>query len=287
MIINFKDDLQKILKDQLIRDGYKINLVNLSDLAYVYLNIEYRKPKIQKWKVQKSIKLKGLNLSNNIRKGLSHFEKRAVNGLSLYPHISKQIRNSQYKDMMLYDWGIFHFHLGETYDLRGFSTRTNELLFAYLKNDTIYMIDVLPHSGSFYEQDLLNEIEVSWPFLLNPFTMNGVLGIKPVPTNNAIKKMRLAGIQTSIQTNSGRVLAPMGGGYTTAGTSLKIQMEVSRMVSHISNLERYITGNSDNILLKITTNNYIHKDLLFFKLLEYGQRIIINEVITNTKFQLF
>lgn len=54
------------------------------------------------------------------------------------PYLSTRINDPDYADLMFYDWGVFHFHLGTKPHPKhnGFIKRTGELLFAITEQST-------------------------------------------------------------------------------------------------------------------------------------------------------
>jgi hypothetical protein len=132
-------------------------------------------------------------------------------GEDVNPHLSRKrldAGDANFHDGLLNDWGIQHFHLGPN------GARTNDCLFAVVRDDHVYGLAVLPH-GAYGEVDLVQRIHDSWPQLL--------LGVKTTllptmtpPTAAEIKKARRAGLSPLVQVADGTVYAPIGGGITTA-----------------------------------------------------------------------
>jgi hypothetical protein len=154
---------------------------------------------------------------------LDQFIDKAESGQDLKPHLSKKIyEKPEFKDLMFYDWQIFHFHLGTEPDVDNpnFIARTGELLFVLIdpNTSTMYLIDILDHE--FTNQNLIDIIDENWPNVLDPYTMKGISEIDINPSDVDIKIARKTGSNLPIKTSSGRVLIAMGGGYASDNTSI-------------------------------------------------------------------
>jgi len=173
------------------------------------------------WTVKQSKELANKILPQEITLGLQEFIEKAESGQYLQPHLSTQSDNPDYQDLMFYDWGIFHFHLGTNPHPRrqGFVERTGDLLFAIADSDTarMYLIDIHPHQGGFTNQDLLRILEENWPEIIEPYALKRCVGLPDNDSDSNIKRYREAGINTILQTPGGRFLKSMGGGITSAG----------------------------------------------------------------------
>ena len=134
------------------------------------------------------------------------------------PWQSKLIERVPYEDGLLNDFGVLHFDLGDAIDNSGFIKRTGPLLFAIVRDDTVYEIGVYEH-GQWFELDILNTIDENWPELLDPVTLKSVeLAYKP-KNREEIKALREGNICSVIALKSGRAISPLGGGVATNGTS--------------------------------------------------------------------
>lgn len=290
MRINLKEDFKNLIVDEAMKLGHQLSRHDeFRKVYYDYLNLYIRIPNVQKWNVQTSSHLasKLLNLSQGIQSGLNYFIQQAQNGADLRPHISKLINQISYSDMMLYDWNIYHFHLGTKIEQDGFVTRTNEIVFAMISKNEMYLLDILPHKGSFYEQDLLSIIDNEWPHLLVPYINASIIAVSHPPTNDDVKLARQSGLQTIVQLPSNKVLFPMGGGYSTSGTSVKIQMQVIRVTKHLYEIEKFIKEDKADQIKRFLGLPYTHYLGCEFELLSYnGKNISLFEKTTKTQIDL-
>jgi len=285
--INFMADLQEIIIRRLSNLGHLPTPgEDLDTLLIRYLNLIRRMPPVISWNIKKSKELISKSLSEEIRNGLQQFIIKAESGQDLKPHISTKINDDpDYNDLMFYDWGVFHFHLGtDPHPKRnGFIKRTDELLFAIadISLKTMYLIDIHPHTGGFTNQDLLRIIEENWVEIVDEYTLKGVVGLTYNASDNDIYSLRKAGINTILQTPSGRILAPMGGGISTAGTSVINRRDVNSMRSHVQKLENWFIQQRETLTTFLKKKYNKDWDDLNFKLVSFEPPVKIQELTTG------
>jgi hypothetical protein len=221
-------------------------------------------------------------LPQEITLGLQQFIDKAESGQDLTPHPSTKLDdNPDYKDLMFYDWGIFHFHLGTNPhpNRQGFLKRTKYLLFAIADSDTatMYLIDIHPHL--FTNQDLLRILEENWSEILDPYTTRGV-GLPYNASDKDIDSLRKAGINPILQTPGGRVLRPMGGGITSAGNSSRIKTEAYRIKTEVRELEEWFIQQRDTLAVEFKDKYAKNWDCLKFKLKSFEAPVNIEEITT-------
>jgi hypothetical protein len=250
--INFLADLKEIITQELCSLGHPPkDEEDLDTVLKRYLNLLLRIPPTIVWTVRQSKELANKILPQEITLGLQQLIEKAESGQDLKPHLSTLIDKPDYKDLMFYDWGIFHFHLGTNpYPKRqGFVERTGDLLFAIADSDTarMYLIDIHPHKGGFTNQDLLRVLEENWPEIIEPYALKRCVGLPDNDSDSNIKRYRKAGINTILQTPGGRFLRPMGGGITSAGNSSRIKREVYRRKTQVRQHEELFIQQRDTI----------------------------------------
>lgn len=284
--INFSADLQEIINQNLFALGYPPEPGEDLDAVLIrYFNLQRRIPPVLVWTVKQSKELAAKSLPQSIGLGLQQFIKKAESGQSLKPYLSIQINNPDYQDLMFYDWEIFHFHLGTCPHPTHpeFVERTEDLLFAIadLKTAKIYLIDIHPHRGGFTNQDLLKIIEENWSEILDPHTLSGVMRLTYNVSDSDIGSLRKAGINTVLQTPSGRVLASMGGGITAARTSARNRIYADRLKADFDRLEVYFIQQQS--YLEDYFKSKYGKDWndLIFKVRSFVSLVKIEELMTG------
>lgn len=282
--IDLVSDFREIVEQELDVLGHPQSPnEDLDTVQHRYLNIVSRMPAAIQWILQESEQINNAQLQPEIQTGYQHFKQAAAAGNDLKPYLSTRIGDPDFADLMFYDWGIYHFHLGTGIDDRGFINRTDELLFAVSdpRSSTMYLIDIHPHSGAFSNQDLLRVLEENWPNVVDRYTLNGVTGLSYNASDEEIHELRKSGVNVMIQTPGGRVLAPMGGGITTAGTSVQHRMETDRAIKEIRQYEKIVTDNRDNLSAFFESRHGKSWDDLEFRMTDYGQSIRVIETTTG------
>ena len=284
--INFIADLQEITAQELSNLGHSpASGEDLDTMLMRYLNVKRRIPPAISWTVKQSKELINKPISRELRAGLQQFIKKAESGKDLKPHLSTQIDNPDYKDLMFYDWGVFHFHLGTNPHpkRKAFTKRTDELLFAItdINTSTMYLIDIHPHKGGFTNQALLRIIEENWVEILEPYTIKGVIGLTYNASNDDINSLRKAGINTRLQTPGGRCLAQMGGGITTAGTSIQNRIEANGIIVGVQKFEKWFVQQQDTLAAHFKSKYGKEWNELRFKVRSFNSPVRIEELTTG------
>ena len=181
-------------------------------------------------------------------------------------HLSKTTQATENHDLMLYDWGIYHFHLGTTIENDGYAQRTSKLLYAYIDNQDIYFVGIFDH-GKWNDQDLIEIIHKYYPWSIKNWAVDGQPEI--VLSEEDRKRMRKANVNTFVIMNDGTAYLGPGWGYTAAGTSAKVRMQANdkfhearnfekRLLSELPNAEEFewrMERDGDDILLVNNKNN--------------------------------
>jgi hypothetical protein len=279
-------DLQEITALELSKLGHRtVPGEDLDTILMRYLNLNYRIPPAKAWTVKQSKELTSKRLSKEIRVGLQQLIKKAESGKDLKPHLSTLIEKPDYKDLMFYDWGVFHFHLGTTPHpkRKGFTKRTDELLFAITDINTVvmYLIDIQPHKGGFTNQELLRIIEENWVEILEPYTIKGVVGLTYKASDDDIDSLRKANINTMLQTPGGRCLVQMGGGITVAGTSIKNRIEANQIIVNVQQLEKWFIQQQDTLGAYFKNKYGKEWNELKFKVKSFNSPVKIEELTTG------
>lgn len=237
------------------------------------------------WTVNQSKELANKIIPDEITLGLQEFIEKAESGQDLKPHLSITINKPGYKDLMFYDWGVYHFHLGTNPHPRHqeFLERTDDLLFAIADSCTarMYLIDIHPHQGGFTNQDLLRIIEETWPEIIEAYALNCVDELTDNASDSDIDSFRKASINSTLQTPGGRFLTPMGGGITIDGASLNITIEAYRIRTNVRDLEKSFIQERDTIADKFNGKYGKNWDELEFKLKSFEAPVKIEEITTG------
>lgn len=253
MRVNLQEDFFKILRDELVKEGYNINDKPLDvKIAHMYFNLKLR----QIPNKQREIKIsKEFQCPPELKGGLKLIEEKIVSGKNIKPHQSRGLLKLDYDDTLLNDWGIHHLHLGLNLENDSFMNRTGPVLFLRITDEFAYFINVMPH-GSWTRQDMLKVLYKNWPESLEQFILEGALGVSFNPTDDEIKKLRKANIVTLLEIEPGVVLHSIGGGYTTSGISTVVVQKTNKYLSEIEKMETRLKANFHLIEKTVLKNGF-------------------------------
>jgi len=272
--IDLISDWTEYLRSEIAASGYSVGPNDsLYDLSYKYFNIQKRKVLASPRTVHESTTL---SCPKEHQSGYTALKNKLINGEDVTPHLSKMILNNNYEDFLLNDWGIHHFHLGKNIN-DGFVERTGPLLFALVKDSDVYCIDIKAH-GAWSKQDLIRTLHTEWPKSIASFRINGILGLSYQPSNDDIAKLRKAGVQSMVQIEDGVVYGPIGGGYSTAGTSIQSRMQANRYCRLIRDIERRVKENTDMYIGKIKEHGLTPGKVSRFQLMVNNQGFYVVEM---------
>lgn len=291
-VMNFSTDLEHLVQKELSALGYAGKPKDdLDTLLLRYHNVVARIPRRVSWDVkvsdEVSAKLSKKLLKAGEDQGLRQFIQDAKAGKDLRPYLSDNIEHPEFRDLMFYDWGIHHFHLSTAQDPKhpGFVKRTDQLLFAVTDSadDAMYLIDVRPHEKAFASADLLRLLENNWPDVLDPFTLKGIETTgSGLPSEQEVHENRKVGLTPIIKTPSGRSLAPMGGGVTTAGTRIENRRAADQDYRTIKNLQAYIESAKPQLERHFREQHNLRWENLEIHLTRFFSSITVTERNTAT-----
>jgi hypothetical protein len=193
------------------------------DIVHHYFNLSY---KIPEKRPRKIYKCSNFLCPEKLKDGLNRLEEKIIRGDDLLPNLSREIFDSTYRDYLLYDFGIVHFHLG-TKPLKKnplLIKSTNELVYAFIDNDSCYFIRI-GHHNNWDDINLLSTLKKDFPQVLNRWKILG----EPVPklSNKDRKKLIKNCINTWLEIDGEYYMSP-GMGMNTAGTSSLAVMNMNR-----------------------------------------------------------
>jgi len=286
--LNFEEDLKLQFAGWLSANGYP-GEGDLQTLVRRYRNITRRIPACIEWELQVSRNLAAKSLPKKIEKGLAHFMEQARGGADLRPFLSDKIDCADYRDLMFYDWSIYHFHLGTKLakegKRRGFIEGTDDLLFAIADRETatMYLINTHPHEGGFTNQDLLRIIEENWPEILDRYTLHGVSPSYDGLSSEELGMLRSGGVNVVLRTPGGRTLAPMGGGITTDKSSFQDVRLANHLAWRARQAETEFQGGLASILRYFRREHGLDSDRVSFRAqLNAENTIRVGETTTGT-----
>ena len=170
------------------------------------------------------------------------------NGEDVMPYLSKNIRDAEFKDHLLWDYGMHHFHLSSGVDKSGFVKRSDYLLFAIVADTDVFFVDVREHHDPedllWVRQDLLNIVHSNWPKLTGSHILCAVAG--DTVTNEEKKELRRKGANL-VRELGGHAIAPLGGGMAADGSSILCRWWALKLLHEIRLHEQYFCGDMTDL----------------------------------------
>jgi hypothetical protein len=251
--MDFHADIMQIAKNML--DYYEVGYNDLSDDRQIigrWVNVQLKLIRPEARNVVKSPKVTILS-DPDTSTSLSLVEEKFRKGENVNPHLSKSIFQQDYTDYLFSDWGIYHLHLSTVVEGKYFMKRSNNLLFVMIRQQEVYFIDVRPHDEQwvFAQKALLQIVHDEWPHILERFKLKGIVGLeREIDDPGKIAMMRKSGMN-ALHRIGNDYYAPMGGGITTAGTSLQVTIEVDKLYRMVRNAMDHVQKNQTDIAAKI------------------------------------
>lgn len=251
LTINFQQDWVEILCQKLAERGYSTNSSQHDSdaLCIQYFNVLKRQIDA---KPRKTLVSKEFNRPKQYQTGIRLIRRKVESGQDLTPHLSKNIKSLDYHDALLNDWGIYHFHLGDSSEKTGFIKRTGPVLFARVTDEYFYMLDVLGH-GSWSQQRLVEIIHDNWQESISLFKIPEGYRLSSVsPSDEDIAQFRKHGISTFIKVSDGTIYSLLGGGYSLGGNyscsgiSIDVRVTCNCYSATVRKLEKYVIDNLSN-----------------------------------------
>lgn len=253
--MNFIEDMADLVERGLVAEGIAIEPeVKANPVILLARSVAYSMRSIQprKWKVRLSQALLASAEYAQFSAPVQNLKQIAEAGGNLQPYQSKKIDEFEFREYMLFDWGVQHLHLGEHLPGKKFAERSGPLLFAMFRGEEAYFIGIFGHSWA--ELDILNIIDAEWPELIEGHVIRGFDDIGPIPTAEETLKLRKAGINPLQKLSSGKILSSPGGGITTNSTSAQAMIDAQQLVHLLRAIEKEVSDNLNEYHATLRSN---------------------------------
>lgn len=240
----------------LVQDFCEYMVHNITRMGYTYTSIKHAPVEffnIQKMlipEIPRQVKYsKEFVCPDGYEQALAEFIQRIEKGQSLIPFQSSDIKKSNNKDLLLSDWNIYHFHLTRQFRSDGFAKRSQFQIFAFITEDTVYLIQIYPHNkpNLYCLQEMIRIIHNNWAELIEKNKLNGIRLCHNI-SDAMYSKFRQSHVSTMVDLGDGNVYALIGGGYTSDGTSMNAVMNANCWNNCMALCEKNIIANVNNIL---------------------------------------
>lgn len=288
---------------------------NITNMGYTYTSIEHAPVEFFNIKkmlipaIPQQVKYsKEFVCPKGYEKALAEFVQKIENGQSLRPFQSSRVKKSTNKDLLLSDWNIHHFHLTRQFHSDGFAKRSQFQIFAFITDDTAYLIQIYPHSRQYLYclQEMIRIIHDNWSELIEKNKLKGIVSLSEHITDAKYDILRKAHVSTMVDLGNGNIYGLIGGGYATDGTALEAVRNadywhnrmvlcekniIANIVSILNGIdslvEKQITSNLDIELFALTDEKLIlyeknNKVMLELNIVKGGMQIRFpNDVFSN------
>ncbi len=191
------------------------------------------------------LKTSGFSCPAALQTGLDDLEAALSTGAPVWPWQSKLIDRPTREDGLYNDYAVVHFHLGTGAEANGYISRTNELFFAVVDSSFVYEIGIYRH-GDWWELDIIDLIDANWPSLLDRVTFRALDVANCPRTREEVKALREANLVSILKLKSGRIVAPLGGGMASNGTSIEAVRSADSWAQVLRNGEKMIVANIED-----------------------------------------
>lgn len=155
------------------------------------------------------------------------------------------------------------------------------MLFAIFRKNDVYFIDIRDHEG-WSDKNLLEIVNRNWPELLSIYKMEGV---KPETSfdENDITSLRKSGVNTFHELSDGNSYLSMGGGITSAGTSMMAIRSYVKMMRMLNDIKTNIKANAKYLVSHVQPKDHPFRNRFeyVFVCRRYGNEIRFYDVVNN------
>lgn len=283
--MNLCSDMKNIAASLLIKQGYDAKKVaHLSNPLKTFFEHDMLRISVRKRKIIYSNEFRCPSIC---KKALDFITKKIERGEDINPFLSKRQDRADAKDELLFDWGIYHLHLVDTYDGIGRSKRSKYLLFFRCDDSVMYFIQIYKHNPAPFAKGELQRIVIhNWPHLLAPVAP--IEGSLTEPITDDVRKVLRKKHGMSFFELDGKLYFPPGGGYMSDGSSLFAVRHADYCWNSVKLFEKRLLLNISAIRKAIDELIYsdIAKDDLKFKLLQVNlTKLIVCEMSNLIKIE--
>lgn len=287
MIIDLCADFTRLIKYWF--ETNERSIVNKKDkeLWYEYFILRKKTIDIKKRKVLYS---KEFQCPEDVIDGFNLLVQKFKDGKDVNPHLSKTANNPESFDGLLYDWGVYHFHLGKEFDNnKKYIIRTGPVLFAIVDDRNVYLINIYDHGrgkkSAWAKKDILRIISNNWPHIIKPYRIPEGKNIKGPFSDGEYELLRKNYISTVCEVNENEAYLAPGGGFSASGHSTEIVLKCNKINNTLKQAEINIKEESATIVnyIEETTCKRIKNRLCFMLWWEYDNVFSVIEMNSRIK----
>lgn len=180
-------------------------------------------------------------LEPGAHRALAPFLERVRNGEDINPYQGRGLKlrhdtsghnHSNRTDYLFASWNILHFHLSEESIPEGryFSKSADWLAFGIVTDYEMGLVDVMRHPDKegFSDPALFETLARSWPDYVEPFRIKAASRVERPLNQSEIHTLREKGANPAYAFNGQTYIGP-GGGYTSAGTTMRTALALAHI----------------------------------------------------------
>jgi hypothetical protein len=277
---NFLDDIRRQLADRMQRSGIVLpGAATVDDVALTYFDFRRRQISARPRTVHRSAELLTNPVAVTYKRGLDAIIEDAETGKTLVPYFTEGWMNLEVHDFLFNDWNIVHMHLGgRRMKCPCVVERTGPVLFAFLADRDLYLIDVMPHGKSdptaFAKKQLVQILHDNWGKMMERHRFEGVSNVEPNDDHSRWLLSRRRGTAKkpsckfgmAVEVADGTVYGAMGGGMMSTGVSMEARRRSDSLLNHAVRLQKHWQTHANMIRDKILKGTGTALDELHLKL---------------------
>lgn len=284
--IDSVNDLQKHSEKIIRNSGFKCG--SNKDWIRLYFNMQKRLiPEIPR-AVVKSIEF---FCPSAYEQALEGIENKITSGKCIILYMSDKILDLEYKDLLLYDWNIYHLHLNRRRREDDFIKRSDYELYIYVTGNTAYFIRIYPHAKEYLysTKEMVAIIHNNWKNLVDRYKLKGVLCDSEEIADEGYGMLRKNGISTFVDLENETVYMSFGGGYATNGSSIEVMCNSDYWKSLMRKYEQLIVREAKSIISTIYKfkKSKLNRNLVFKMICFKDDEISLFEISIGICIQLF
>lgn len=266
--INLREDFENIILNNIKADNFLSVSQKTPKQKKILKYLEYQR-KLGFAGPHKIEKSSDFECPDECKEGLEKLMGIFRNGGDIRPYLNRTSANLDDYDDMFADWGILHFHLGSFIPKNDiFVERGKYVLFAYIHDKTVYMVNIYDHNH-WADTDVLQTIYNNWPQIIKPYIMKGAAWPNVSIEYKDRIKLRKSGFVTMIplENKKGKkfIIIPPSLGQTTARTSIVDTRYYQMINTRLLKIENALKTNENSL---IKDYNLPKNDFISLKLKE-------------------
>lgn len=265
--MDWEQNVKRLIEDYFLSFDISYTPKNSTSSDYLidFLNLKMKLIQPLPRVVFKSNRFRKLQIPYETLLSLISIDEKIRKGDDITFHMSKQVLNPSYNDLLLNTWIVHHIHLSRTKknSNQKFYDRADYLLFVIFSENAAYFLDVLKHKEEnlFSKQDYLKIIDENWPEILDEYDLNKNGGnTRAVDyTDEEIREITKKGYSLGMINVGNRTIFYPGYGIMTTGHNFQVVRQADYIKRYLYETYTQILENEDSIMLQLKEMSDISK----------------------------